>query len=383
MIVRWFLASLCFAFAIPAIANELDGKSQELAELRAQIEAHQRTVAGLAKEEQGALERFKAIEKEIALTDELLRKLRAREQELDDQIAECEAKLGSAQHRIESRRDRLAAQLRQLYKQRRQASTLAFWAESGFTDAAARLKWTTYLARSERALMDDVKSAQQQTLSSRSELEEALSEVHLMRSETADRAQHLAGLRAERESELDELRGQRSVQKRVIAELETAAAELEQLLGRLQERDSGRSPAPGSGFAELQGRLSWPVQGTVLRPFGRSIHPDFKTVVMNKGLNLAAPLGAPIRAVAAGRVDFVDWLPGYGRCVILNHGDGYYTLYAHASEVFPARDDRVEANQVIGEVGDTGSLEGSQLYFELRKGREALDPAPWLSGPAR
>ena len=126
------------------------------------------------------------------------------------------------------------------------------------------------------------------------------------------------------------------------------------------------------------GALPWPVEGRVLKPFGRSVHPEFKTVVMNKGVNIGAPLGTPIRAVAAGTVEYVDWLPGYGKCIIVDHGDGYYTLYAHASAIFPTQGSRVRPGEVIGEVGDTGSLNGSQLYFEIRQGKNPLDPSLWL-----
>ena len=90
-------------------------------------------------------------------------------------------------------------------------------------------------------------------------------------------------------------------------------------------------------------------------------------------------MGTPIRCIAEGTVEFVDWLPGYGKCIIVDHGDGYYSLYAHASSIFPARGAVVRAGDVLGEVGDTGSLNGTQLYFEIRKGKDSLDPSAWLS----
>ena len=139
-------------------------------------------------------------------------------------------------------------------------------------------------------------------------------------------------------------------------------------------------PAPpvGGDFAKQRGRLPWPVKGKILKPFGVSEHPEFKTVVMNKGINIGVPLGTPVKAVADGSVEYVNWLPGYGKCIIVNHGGGYYTLYAHASEVFPRQGEAVKAGQVIAESGDTGSLNGSQLYFEVRKGRDPVDPGQWL-----
>ena len=94
-------------------------------------------------------------------------------------------------------------------------------------------------------------------------------------------------------------------------------------------------------------------------------------------------MGTPIQCVAQGRVEYVDWLPGYGQCIIVDHGDGYYTLYAHASAIFPARGAAVHAGEVLGEVGDTGSLNGSQLYFEIRQGQGLARPHDLAVAPAR
>jgi len=120
------------------------------------------------------------------------------------------------------------------------------------------------------------------------------------------------------------------------------------------------------------------VQGEVLRGFGRSVHPRFKTVTLNNGLNIQAPQGSPVAAVAAGSVEFCEDLPGFGPCVILDHGEGYYTLYAHLDRVFVAAGAEIARGQVIAEVGRPSAGEEYQLYFEVRHGRTPLDPADWL-----
>ena len=116
----------------------------------------------------------------------------------------------------------------------------------------------------------------------------------------------------------------------------------------------------------------------MIRSFGRSVHPRFKTVTLNNGLNVAASLGAPVAAVADGTVEFSDDLPGFGQCVILDHGQGYYTLYAYLDGVFVDPGGEVARGQVIAEVGRPSSGEQPQLYFEVRHGRTPLDPADWL-----
>ena len=145
----------------------------------------------------------------------------------------------------------------------------------------------------------------------------------------------------------------------------------------LAGRDSGDLPA--GEFGKLKGSLMRPVEGKITKKFGKDKHPKFGTVTFNNGVNIKAPAGAPIKAVAAGRVEFVDWISGYGNCIILNHGGGYYTLYAHTSQIFVRTGQMVSLGDVIGEVGDSGSLNGYECHFEIRKSKQALDPMKWFA----
>jgi septal ring factor EnvC (AmiA/AmiB activator) len=112
--------------------------------------------------------------------------------------------------------------------------------------------------------------------------------------------------------------------------------------------------------------------------FGPEVHPRFGTEVLRRGVDIEAAEGAPIRAVFAGIVLYRGWLRGYGNLIVLDHGEGYYTLYAHASEILVDDGDAVRAGQRIARVGDTGSVEGPRLYFEVRYQGRAEDPQAWL-----
>jgi len=112
--------------------------------------------------------------------------------------------------------------------------------------------------------------------------------------------------------------------------------------------------------------------------FGKVVDPRFNTVTVQNGLDLSAPAGAPVHAVAPGRVVHAGWFKGYGNLVIVDHGDGFHTLVAHLASMRTAQGEDVEAGTVLGTVGDSGSLKGPYLYFELRKGGKPVDPAPWL-----
>jgi murein hydrolase activator len=161
--------------------------------------------------------------------------------------------------------------------------------------------------------------------------------------------------------------------RRVVRELELADAELTRVLEELNEG------TPTSGFRALRGKLPFPAAGIVEVGFGKVVNPRFNTVTMQKGVDIRAPAGSPVRAVADGKVVFAGWLRGYGNLLILDHGGGYHTLMAHLDTMAPEVGAEVQGGEQVGTVGDTGSLKGAYLYFEIRKGGQAVDPKPWLA----
>jgi len=132
------------------------------------------------------------------------------------------------------------------------------------------------------------------------------------------------------------------------------------------------------GLGTLRGRLPWPTEGRIVAGFGRQVHPRFGTETVRHGVDIEAEEGAIIRAVHSGAVLYRGWLRGYGNLIILDHGQGYYTLYAHASEVVVEEGERVKVGQGIARVGETGSVDGPRLYFEVRYQGRAEDPQVWL-----
>ena len=174
------------------------------------------------------------------------------------------------------------------------------------------------------------------------------------------------GLKA---SVLRDLRAERRLHARVAA-------------GRAAQRATLSIPetaeGPGGDFASERGRLPMPAKGAIVRGFGRHEDPELGTATLSTGLLIDAPLGAPVRAVFDGRVVYSGWYKGYGNLVILDHGGGHHTLYGHLLAISRARGESVTQGTIIGEVGDTGSLRGPQLFFELRAGRRPVDPRRWL-----
>jgi murein DD-endopeptidase MepM/ murein hydrolase activator NlpD len=128
----------------------------------------------------------------------------------------------------------------------------------------------------------------------------------------------------------------------------------------------------------FRGLLDWPAEGSVTAGFGPMVHPRFKTTVPHPGLDIDAPEGSPFRAVFDGKVAYAAALHGYGLTVVVDHGQGVASVYAHAGVLEVAVGDAVARGQELGRVGDSGSLRGPYLYFELREGGKPCDPRGWL-----
>jgi septal ring factor EnvC (AmiA/AmiB activator) len=208
-------------------------------------------------------------------------------------------------------------------------------------------------------------------------------------SELAQQQTQLAGLKAAQQSQLQQLEHLRTERARVLASLESAAHTREQSLARLQAQQADLEqllkqlnhslkevPPPDtvSAFGRLLGQLRWPVSGHIKAGFGDTRASGVRW----DGLVVATELGAPVRAVSAGRVVYADWLPGLGLLTIIDHGEGYLSLYGHNAQLYKAAGESVSAGDVIAAAGDTGGRPEPELYFEIRRSGRPVDPLPWF-----
>jgi septal ring factor EnvC (AmiA/AmiB activator) len=178
----------------------------------------------------------------------------------------------------------------------------------------------------------------------------------------------------------------RALARGALTELEIAGRALEATVAAWREAGEPRDSAPlpeAPPFTSLRGRLPDPVVGELAGRFGRVVDRDSLTATFRKGVAWEAPQGTPVRAVASGRVRYAGRFRGYGNVVILDHGEDHFTVSAHLDRIDVALGDPVAAGGTIGLVGDSGSLDGSRLYFEVRRGGQPLDPAAWLATLAR
>ncbi len=192
---------------------------------------------------------------------------------------------------------------------------------------------------------------------------------------------------AKRRTLLAKVRDERAYHERMVGELTEASQRLEAFIRELQakQRKLAKVPPPKGGiepptigFAGLKGRLPWPTEGRIVTGFGAQVHPRFGTRTFRNGVDIEAAEGRDVNAVHPGHVVYTGWFKGYGNLIILDHGGEYYTLYAHIAEIEAKEGEDVRLGQRIGTVGDTGSLAGPRLYFEVRYQGKPQDPEQWL-----
>jgi septal ring factor EnvC (AmiA/AmiB activator) len=192
-----------------------------------------------------------------------------------------------------------------------------------------------------------------------------------------------------RRAVLDEIRTNKTALAAMVAELEEAQRELDAIIKVLEERrkrvteeerkareEQERKAAVS--FERRKGKLAWPVRGEVASKFGKVVHPVYKTVIMNNGIDISARKGTSVKSVAQGTVAHIGSMRGLGRLVIVDHNGGFLTIYAHLDEINVAQDQNVSTGTEIGTVGETGTAGGAKLHFEIRKAAESLDPEEWL-----
>jgi septal ring factor EnvC (AmiA/AmiB activator) len=248
--------------------------------------------------------------------------------------------------------------------------------ESFFTES----KHLAFLARTQESIISGYMAALAELGATEGRLEAKRKEVAdlILTSEAKKR-----DLEAEEKKNRDlvaEVKRNRKSHEQALEELAESATQLQILIKKIVDEEY-TLPFAFVPLYEKKGKLPWPIQGRIITAFGLQKHPRFNTTTLNNGIEIAPNKErAIIQSVHPGRVAYADVFEGYGNLIIIDHGMAYYSLYGHCSEFLVAKGDAVKAGQPVALVGDSGSLNGECLYFELRFKTRALDPLQWLKG---
>lgn len=355
------------ARADTARARRLDALQDEMRRLQGEI-------TGLAMRERGLLGDVARMDAEIALRRAELEAVALRLRDTEEKLAGSERELGLISAGQARRAPRLAARLRELYKRGPAGLLARAIGPLESSDGLDGFRYATYLSRRDAGQLAAWRAAARALAEERATLSLERARLSSLRSYATRKEAEITAGRASRASLLRRIRGDREQHEQAFGELEEAARNL----GRLVDSFEDAPTHLGLDVRKFRGLLDWPAEGVVSSKFGTIVHPRFKTQVPHPGLDIDAAEGKPFRTIFDGRVAYAAPLKGYGLTVVVDHGNGVVSIYAHAAVLLVEAGDKVVRGQDMGRVGDSGSLRGPYLYFELREAGRPVDPASWL-----
>jgi septal ring factor EnvC (AmiA/AmiB activator) len=363
------------ALAAPALAD----RAEDLEHLREAIEQSRERVAAYGREQRNLLEAVEALDRAAAALTREVAAARVRAASARAALGKIETEAREIERQLRATERAMSQRAVALYKVGELAGVRTLFSAGGIREFLARFGALRLLLGRDAELLERHRLESASLAAARERAGEAAAASEEAAARLRQRERELAAERSTKRQLIVRLHADRTQERAVLVELEKAARALEETLATLGDAPVGSEAAPsGPPFASLRRSLRPPVDVPVARGFGRVIDDEFYTETFRAGVEYDAPEGAPVRAVAAGDVRFAGWFRGFGRIVILDHGGNYFTVSAHLSEMAVEVGDRVARGQVIGAVGETGSLSGPQLYFEIRRGAEPLDPSEWL-----
>jgi len=356
--------------AAVALAQSLPEVQQRLAEERVAAQK-------LAAREGTVLGRLADFERQIEVETRALRAAEARLRAAGERLAAAEENARKAQDQLDRAAEGMRPRLLARYKAGREGYVRILLGASSITDLLRRSRLLNALLRADLESLTVLRDHSRAAKAARKEVAVALGEEDLSVKAEAERRAALQRRVDEQKILLSSIQGERGLHDQTVHELEEAEKELASKLAEIGSRDPG-VPRKGS-IRRSRGKLPFPVeQGRIEVRFGRAIDPRFGTVTLQTGIDVRAPLGAPVRAVWSGKVAHAGWFRGFGNLLIVDHGSGMFSLMAHLDQLHKALGEPVKAGEQVGTVGETGSLKGPYLYFELRDGQRPLDPERWL-----
>jgi septal ring factor EnvC (AmiA/AmiB activator) len=360
-------------------APRADQSPSELESLRRAIEERRERVAEYERRERGLFDAIQFVDEAIRALSADLDRSRREASRARDRLRALEANSAELEVRLARTKRALANRAVALYKAGELGPLRMIFAAGSLRDRLQRIHTLRRLVRHDQKLLTRFR---QQAAA----LEEARREAGRAAAQRDQAERRFRARSAELEREqrgkrelLLAVRTDRARERAVLNELEAAARALEETLSHLRESPRSRRAKPIEvSFSSLQGQLEAPVPGPLLRAFGRVLDEEFRTETFRKGVDFEVEIGDPVSCVADGEVRFAGWFRGYGQLVIVDHGEDYFTVSGHLDEIDVEVGDRLRSGDRIGRAGETGSLSGPRLYFEIRRGSGALDPADWL-----
>ncbi|HET7921381.1 MAG TPA: peptidoglycan DD-metalloendopeptidase family protein [Gammaproteobacteria bacterium] len=370
---------LCCAVAPARAGDEASAQQHKLEQLRSRIQALQARMERDVDRRGSVQGELRRAERAIAAAAAGLRELDGKVAAANKRLVALKRQQAQKQAALDGQKAALAAQIRAAYAEGSNSELQMLLNAEDPATLGRMLAYYDYLNQARATRIRAVREELRALTALNRQVEQQLADISALRDQ---RARALAQMQSERDARkrtLAKLNGEIHDRGAQLARLQRDARSIEDLLANLQQAlsDIPADLEKTRDFARLRGRLAWPVSGKLLHRFGEPLVGDRLPA---QGDLIAAPMGTPVHAVAWGRVVYADWLPRFGLLVILDHGHGYLSIYAHNQSLYAQVGDWVQPGQRIATLGDSGGQAQPALYFELRHNNTSLNPRKWCRG---
>ncbi len=348
------------------LQNELQTIQGQMGKLRTEIDKKRR-------EERKVQRDIGELDRQISQVTDRLRQTRNRLSVARKEQTELAKRLEMLTQRLQRRHNLLAQRLRSAYKHRSVSYLSVLAGAHSMRELSSRGYVLRQIIRTDRELLDQVRADQQAVAKAKARMDALVSQIAGLEGDLKSQAIELADAQAEKRELLKDISRERALYERQLAELEAESQAIARRLRALMERGAGRARAD----KPWTGRFIRPVNGRLTSGFGMRVHPIFRVRKMHTGIDISAPTGTPILAADSGVVVEAGYIRGYGYTVIIDHGGGVATLYAHCSALLVRVGQEVRQGQTIARVGSTGYSTGPHLHFEVRINGEPVNPAQY------
>lgn len=378
---NWLMAVFALLFVQQIHGAEVE---KELEGIQKKIAKEKQGISKVQKKEGSVLKDLQKIDEALDKKDRALKKINARLETVAGDLQKKEEHAERTTSSLRARRVLLKKRASALYKWQRGGSPFVLL-NGGFSVAGLmqRKRYLETTLAYDQQLLDQLSRESVELDSLKRQLKDRREEVDRERRKLVEVKESIRVEREKKKEVLASLRREKAARVRALGELEQAAHRLQKMMDEISRKAVARAAETPAAvdFEAMRGKLDYPVRGELMGAFGKTRHPEFSAELFRKGIDIAAPLGEEIKAVESGKVVYADRFSGYGRTMIIDHGHRYYTIYAHLSDLLKKTGEVVRRGEPIALVGDSDSLEGARLYFEIRKGGKPLDPLPWFRKP--
>jgi murein DD-endopeptidase MepM/ murein hydrolase activator NlpD len=362
---------LCLPLGAQQDKNQQRQKLQsELNSLQGEIGKLRGAIAQKRREERKVRRDLAELDQQITRVTARLRDTRNRLAQARKEQAELAKKLDVLTQRLRRRENLLAQRLRAAYKYRSVSYLSLLTNARSMSELNSRSFVLRQIVKTDRELLEQVRADQQAVAEAKAKMDALVRRIAGLAADLRSQQTELTETQEEKQELLKDISKERALYERQLAELEAESRAIAQRLRALMETPKGRARAE----QRWSGQFIRPVNGRLTSGFGMRVHPIFKVRKMHTGIDISAPAGTPIHAADSGVVVEAGYLRGYGYTVIIDHGGGIATLYAHCSAILVSVGQEVQRGQTIARVGSTGYSTGPHLHFEVRVNGEPVNP---------